>query len=57
MEILRISVDGDEIDALHFRIDHVVHRIFSGAADSDDFDSGESFNLWRDVGHGMEVGK
>ena len=36
VEVLRVGVDRDEIDALHVRGDHVIDRIAAGAADADD---------------------
>jgi len=38
---LRVSVDGDELDAFQAGIDHAVDGIAAAAADSDDFDDCE----------------
>jgi hypothetical protein len=45
VEVLSVGVDGDEINALHTRGDHVVDRISTRSADTDNSNSRERFNF------------
>src|SRR5437868_1043977 len=53
VKILRVGVDGDEINAAHFALNHMIRCILSGTADADHFYPREGlnfrFDLWHDV--------
>ena len=53
VQILAVGIDGDEVDASDLAGDHVVDGVIAGAAYAEDFDAGESFDVWSDVGHGL----
>src|SRR3989344_7354329 len=53
VEILRISVNCDEVNTLNLTINHMINRIFAGTADSDNLDSGARFYLWFDLWHAL----
>lgn len=45
MEVLRIGVDGDEFNAAHLRIYHVIDGILAGTANADHTNAGECLYL------------
>jgi len=51
VEILGVRVNTYEFDAANLRIDHVVYRILSRAADTDDADPSERFHFRFDLLH------
>ena len=55
VKVLGVSINGDKIDSLNLRIDHVVDRILAGTAHSDDLDSGERLYFWFDLGHAFKL--
>ena len=55
MQILSIGVHGDEVHAADLGVNHVVHRIAAGAADTDDLDAGEGFYIRFDLWHKCDL--
>src|SRR3989338_7538511 len=51
MEILRVCVDADEINAADLRVDHVIYCIDSRATDSDNANPGKCFYVWLYLFH------
>ena len=57
VQVLRVRIDGDEVDATDLAVDHVVDGIAAGAADAEDLDARECFDVWSDIGHGLITGR
>jgi len=48
--LLRVGIDGDELDSLESELDHAIDGVHATAADTDHFDDGQVV-LWRCHAH------
>src|SRR3989344_57278 len=52
VQILRVRIYGNKINAFNLGADHVIHRVLAGSPDSYYFQTGGSFKFWLNLGHG-----